>query len=170
MALLKIFLKFLYVYVNSAISLLSWKRLYRLKEIKLELGSGPKKGLNGYVTVDIRGADLCRNLKKGIPLKDQSVTSIYSSHMLEHLSYKDIMSLLNECNRVLKKGGTLSICVPDAHHYILAYIQKREFIGKDLCYQPAVVETGSYIDQVNYIAYMDGHHSYMFDEQNLVNT
>jgi hypothetical protein len=32
------------------------------------------------------------------------------------------------------------------------------------------VDTGSLLDQVNYIAYMDGHHSYMFDRENLVNT
>lgn len=170
MALLKIFVKFLYVYVNSAISLLSWKRLYRLKEIKLELGSGPKKGLNGYVTVDIRGADLCRNLKKGIPLKDESVECIYTSHLLEHIPFQELISLLTECKRVLKRGGVLSVCVPDAYKYIQAYVEKREFIDKDFLYMPALVDTGSFIDQVNYIAYMDGHHSYMFDEQNLVNT
>ena len=26
------------------------------------------------------------------------------------------------------------------------------------------------LDQINYIAYMDGHHKYLFDEENLINT
>ena len=37
-------------------------------------------------------------------------------------------------------------------------------------YQPAVTDTGSLLDQVNYIAYMNQLHKYMFDEENLVNT
>ena len=37
-------------------------------------------------------------------------------------------------------------------------------------YQPALIKTGSWIDQLNYIAYLDGLHHYMFDEENLVNT
>ena len=34
-------------------------------------------------------------------------------------------------------------------------------------YKPAVVSDGK-IDWLNYIAYMDGHHKYMFDQENLV--
>ena len=37
-------------------------------------------------------------------------------------------------------------------------------------YKPAVVDTGSLIDQVNYIAYMDEQHKYLFDKENLINT
>ncbi|HEY8359215.1 MAG TPA: hypothetical protein VIL30_17335, partial [Ramlibacter sp.] len=37
-------------------------------------------------------------------------------------------------------------------------------------YQPARVDTGSFLDQVNYVAYMGGEHAYLFDEENLVNT
>ena len=37
-------------------------------------------------------------------------------------------------------------------------------------YAPAVVNTGSSIDQVNYIAYLGGLHHYLFDEENLINT
>ena len=37
-------------------------------------------------------------------------------------------------------------------------------------FAPAVIKTGSWIDQLNYIAYLGGLHHYMFDEENLVNT
>ena len=32
------------------------------------------------------------------------------------------------------------------------------------------INTGSKLDQVNYMAYMDGHHKYLFDEENLIKT
>ena len=44
------------------------------------------------------------------------------------------------------------------------------FVKLELSYGPAFVDTGSLIDQVNYIASMDQHHNYMFDPENLVNT
>ena len=71
---------------------------------------------------------------------------------------------------MLKSGGEFSICVPNAGNYINAYVEKRQFRHREEGYAPAIVDTGSYIDQVNYIAYMDGQHHYLFDEENLINT
>ena len=64
----------------------------------------------------------------------------------------------------------MSVCVPNARNYIQAYIEKRHFRSVETFYKPAIVDTGSFIDQVNYMAYMDGEHCYLFDEENLVNT
>ena len=44
----------------------------------------------------------------------------------------------------------------------------RIFIDESTSWQPGICRTGSAIDQVNYMAYMGGHHCYMFDEENLV--
>ena len=95
---------------------------------------------------------------------------IYTSHLLEHIPYEDLIIFLAECHRVLKKGGELSVCVPNSTHYIKAYMTQTYFRSVDKLYQPASVDTGSFLDQVNYIAYMNQLHKYMFDEQNLVNT
>jgi predicted SAM-dependent methyltransferase len=168
--LLKKIIKFLYGVFLLTISLYKWHRLYKLDEIKLELGSGAKRGNNGYTTVDIYGADIYRDLRNGIPLKNNTVSSIYTSHMLEHIPFKQLIIFLEECLRVLKPGGTLSVCVPNARNYIQAYIEKREFRDSKDFYKPAIVKTGSFLDQVNYMAYMDGQHCYLFDEENLVNT
>ena len=151
-------------------SFFQWENLARQDIIKLELGSGSKKGTNGFTTVDIRGADIYRDLRNGIPLKNNTVNIIYTSHLLEHIPYSQLISFLNECLRVLKDGGRLSVCVPNARNYIEAYIEQRHFGNSDNFYKPAVVDTGSFIDQVNYMAYMAGEHCYMFDEENLVNT
>lgn len=147
-----------------------WASLKNRDCIKLELGSGPKKGSNGWTTVDISGADIDHDLRMGIPLPDESVDWIYTSHMFEHIPYRELVVFIKECFRVLKKGGELSVCVPDASLYIKSYVNGTIFRDDTRTYAPAVVNTGSLLDQVNYIAYMDGHHSYMFDRENLVNT
>jgi predicted SAM-dependent methyltransferase len=151
-------------------SFFQWKKLAKKDVIKLELGSGAKKGTNGFTTVDIYGADIHRDLRLGIPLKNNTVSAIYTSHMLEHIPYQQLIPFLKECLRVLKTGGSISVCVPNSRNYIQAYIEKRNFRLTDDLYQPAVVDTESLLDQVNYIAYMAGQHCYMFDEENLVNT
>lgn len=147
-----------------------WRELAKSSDIKLELGSGAKKGSNGFTTVDLLGADIYRDLREGIPLSANSVSAIYCSHMLEHIPYSSLLAFLEECKRVLKPNGQLSVCVPNAKFYIQAYMEKRHFRDTESFYGPARVNTGSYLDQVNYIAYMGGEHCYMFDEENLVNT
>jgi predicted SAM-dependent methyltransferase len=148
-----------------------WIVLKKSKKIFLEIGSGDKKGKNGWVTVDLHGSDIIHDLKKGIPLFDNSVDEIYASHVLEHISFKDLIVLLDEIYRVLKLNGKFSVCVPDASLYIKSYANKQNFmLERKKFYQPAVIDTGSLMDQINYIAYMDQEHKYLFDKENLVNT
>jgi predicted SAM-dependent methyltransferase len=147
-----------------------WKSLKKLSEIKLELGSGSKKGVDGWTTVDIGDADIKWDLKFGIPLSDKSVDKIYSSHLLEHISYNNLIPFLKECKRVLKIGGEFYVCVPNFRLYIDAYKDGKLFQARDKWWQPAMINTGSNIDQLNYMTYMLDHHKYMFDEQNLINT
>ena len=147
-----------------------WKKLSREQVIKLELGAGRKKGGNGWTTVDITGADINHDLRRGIPLGDESVDVIYTSHLLEHLPYPHLITFLGECRRVLKSDGQFSVCVPDMGSYIKSYVERTNFRTVETMYGPAVVDTGSSMDQINYVAYMGGHHHYMFDEENLINT
>lgn len=147
-----------------------WWSLQKQECIFLELGSGAKKGSDGWITVDILGADICHDLRKGIPLPNESVDRIYTSHMFEHIPYKELVVFINECYRVLKKGGELSVSVPNAGLYIGAYVKRARFRPAGEGYKPALIQTGSFMDQVNYIAYMGGHHNYMFDQENLINT
>jgi predicted SAM-dependent methyltransferase len=74
------------------------------------------------------------------------------------------------CRRVLAPDGYFSVCVPNARQYIEAYLAGEYFRDPKTFYQPARVDTGSFIDQVNYVAYMGGEHTYLFDEENLLNT
>ena len=154
--------------IFSFLSIPAWHRLKGSKAIKLDLGSGAKRGSNGWTTVDITGADISHDLRKKIPLPNNSVSEIYSSHLLEHIPFHQQRKFLQECRRILKPGGKLSISVPNARLYIQSYIEGREFLSSKSGFNPGKTKTGSLIDQINYIAYMGGHHKFMFDEQNLV--
>ncbi|QPN64329.1 methyltransferase domain-containing protein [Synechococcus sp. CBW1004] len=113
--------------------------------------------------------DLYWDLADGIPFPDHSVTEIYSSHVFEHLPPSSLVPLLRDCYRALIPGGSLSVCVPDARLFLDAYTHKRYFVDQanPRCWRRGWFETGSLIDQINYIAYMGGEHRLMFDDENL---
>jgi predicted SAM-dependent methyltransferase len=137
--------------------------------VQLEVGSGEKRGENGWLTLDtVEGCDLYWDLREGLPFPDNSIDTLYSSHFLEHLSFGEGETFLAEAVRALKPGGTFSISVPDAGIYLQAYarensLENQGFFG----HFPAYNHT-TRIDYVNYVAYMDGHHKYMFDRDNLL--
>lgn len=66
----------------------------------------------------IQFADATRHL----PLPDESVCVIYSSHMLEHLGQADARVALAEFRRVLKPGGVLRLAVPDIRQIVETYL------------------------------------------------
>lgn len=119
--------------------------------ILLEIGSGSKRGCNGWVTLDSReGADLYWDLRDGIPFPSQSIDMIYASHIFEHIPFLGLCALIKECYRVLKPEGKLSVCVPNSRLYINAYINGVSLLHeKEVCWQPGLCNTGSMIDQIN---------------------
>ncbi len=161
-----------YLYLKESIIYLiekkKWNNLKKQKQIKLNLGSN-EKGTNGFVNIDYLSGDIAHNLKKTIPLDPDSVDEIYTSHTLEHFEFKKIIFILKECERILKPGGKLKVCVPNAKLYIDSYMQGKIFDKKKYWYEPGVTNTGSLIDQLNYIAYLNGQHKFLFDEENLIN-
>ncbi len=137
-------------------------------DLKIEFGAG-KKGNGGWITIDVYRADIIWNLTNSLPIADDVVQEIYHSHLLEHLNFKQINDFLLECYRILKPGGHMKVCVPNAGNYIQAYYNRKYFRDDDQMYAKAIVDSNSFIDQLNYIAYMDGEHKFMFDEQNAIN-
>ena len=131
----------------------------------LELGSGPHSGTPPWLTVDTaRGADVRWNLGRGIPIANSCVQKIYTSHFLEHLEYRDAMKVLRECHRVLMPGGEISVCVPTIEPWIRAYLSGVEVKPRSEWANPHFADSGTPLDQVNYIAYYGGEHKLMFDD------
>jgi SAM-dependent methyltransferase len=97
------------------------------RSVHLHLGCGPKY-LPGFVNIDanpLRKIDMWLDVRSGLPFASQSVDSIYSTHMIEHLYPDELEELLAECARVLKPGAGVRLIVPSLRSAILAYQQNR---------------------------------------------
>jgi predicted SAM-dependent methyltransferase len=150
--------------VLSALSLLEL-RLRPPTAQQLEIGSGAARRA-GWLTLDMcRGPDVFWDLRRKLPFVDASFERVYCSHVLEHFSYPDLRRLLLDVLRVLRPGGQFLIAVPNAALYVDAYLGKRQS-GDLTRYAPAVISEQR-MDVLNYIFYMDGHHRFMFDRDNL---
>lgn len=80
--------------------------------MKLNLGGGPDWKEPGWENVEWKFG---HNLNTDLLTKFQgnTVELIFFSHCLEHISWKNVISLLSDCHRVLMSGRTMRIIVPD---------------------------------------------------------
>ena len=62
------------------------------------------------------------NLLEELPFQSNSFDLIYSSHFIEHISFDNLKSFLSECNRILKKNGTIRLVLPDFENIVKEYI------------------------------------------------
>jgi SAM-dependent methyltransferase len=84
--------------------------------IKLNLACG-KIILPGWINLDKNPASpevIACDLTNQLPYANNSVDEIFTSHFLEHLKLRtEAIPFLQECNRILKPSGILSIITPD---------------------------------------------------------
>jgi len=100
---------------------MNWSEVLIKDPIYLNLGGSnnchPKVGYEKYISVDINPPSedwsVKQDLRKPIPLPDNSVNRILSEDFLEHIKAEGIKALLFECFRLLKPGGMMRIGVPD---------------------------------------------------------
>jgi len=53
--------------------------------------------------------------KPKFPFEDNSIEVIYTSHTIEHITDESVINLIEESQRILKKGGVLRITCPDSN-------------------------------------------------------
>lgn len=94
------------------------------KELRLNLGCGPKYK-TGWVNIDLLPtADLQLDIRENFPFSDSSVSLIYSEHLFEHLEYpEEVNHLLRESLRILQPGGKFSVGVPDLSITLFQYVK-----------------------------------------------
>lgn len=63
------------------------------------------------------------DLSKGIPLKENSIDTIYNCHFLEHLSFEEAFAFLRESHRCLAPNGLMRIVVPDLRKWVKSYLE-----------------------------------------------
>lgn len=79
----------------------------------------------GFINIDARRQPhvhiVTTNLRRLGMIPDDTADLIYMSHVLEHVSHRDVVSTLREMRRILKAGGVLRISVPDFDRIIDIY-------------------------------------------------
>ncbi len=90
---------------------------------RLNVGCGPCRR-DGWINADrLRGPgiDITGDLRDGLPLPDDSVDYVVAMHVLQDLSYLEIVPALAELRRLLRPGGVLRSGVPDLERAIEAF-------------------------------------------------
>ena len=143
----------------------------KLKSIKLNLGSSGMKS-DGYVGIDLTNdADLVWDLTKGIPCDDDSVEEIRSDHFFEHLDIDNLLFVLSECHRVLKKGKDLNFTVPHLNPYINAYLKNDlKFLRNKINDIPQQYKKiyDTPFDIIMWLLYRNGEHKIFFDKTSII--
>ena len=94
--------------------------------MKLNLGSGERWSREGWTTLDhnsLRPFSL-PSQAWDLPYRDEAFDAVFTSHMIEHISYLRIESVLTEINRVMVPGGVLRILAPDLEKLCKAYVER----------------------------------------------
>lgn len=103
------------------------EKLKRQQHLKVQLGSGPFPR-EGWVNIDGYGPSLketqvlLHDIRKPLPLENNSVKYVFLSHVFEHLIRPDhSFALLREIYRVLEPRGVVRIIVPNGRWMLDAY-------------------------------------------------
>jgi len=66
---------------------------------------------NGYRAIIL-------NIEKDkLPFKDETFDCVFASHIIEHIEKKELINLMNEIKRVLKKNGVIILTTPTEYSF-----------------------------------------------------
>lgn len=90
--------------------------------MKLNIGCGRDyraNWINIDISKDVKAEHYLDIRKDEIPYPNERVHEIYISGVLEQIGSNDeFIFVMNQCHRVLKKGGTMTVVVPNARYAI----------------------------------------------------
>jgi len=114
--------------------------------MKLIIGS--RERFPGWESFDIVGGmgvdhvGDCRDLSR---FRENSVETIYASHVLEHLHLSDLIPTLHEWKRVLQPGGRVMISVPDMNVLSRLFLDPR--VNGEAKFMVMCIMFGGQLDQ-----------------------
>lgn len=98
--------------------------------IKLNVGASPIWNMEGWHTLDHKFRENTDTSLQGdaanIPLEPETCSTVFTSHMFEHIPHVKLEEILLEFNRVLANDGILRILTPDLKKVAKAYIEEDE--------------------------------------------
>ena len=102
--------------------------------MKLHLGCG-RNYLDGWINTDIDSKryklDQRLDITENFPFENNTISYIFSEHVIEHISYKDGKFMLEECYRIMKPNGKIRISTPDLKFLIEFYTKDKSQLQKD---------------------------------------
>jgi SAM-dependent methyltransferase len=77
----------------------------------------------GWINSDMKDGDgiVAADIREGLPFEDEHFDYAVSIHALPELAYEDLVPALRELLRVVKRGGTLRMGLPDLERSVDAY-------------------------------------------------
>jgi len=101
-----------------------------MDQIKLNVGASPIWEQEGWYTLDHKlkensGTNIAGDAA-AISLADKACSTVFCSHMFEHIPHTKLETILLEFNRVLAPGGVLRILIPDLMRIARAYVEHGE--------------------------------------------
>ena len=90
---------------------------------RLNWGCGAS-GVPGWVNSDRKegpGIDVSADIGDGLPFESESFDYAVAIHALPEVPYDDLVPVLEELRRVLKRGGVLRVALPDLEKGVAAY-------------------------------------------------
>ena len=95
--------------------------------MQLEFGCGERPTRPGYSTCDIRdlpGIDyVCAAWDIHLHIEPNTVTNVWSRHVLEHLTFPQGRMWLTACLDILEPGGEQAICLPNMRFHIQQWLR-----------------------------------------------
>ncbi|HSK63736.1 MAG TPA: methyltransferase domain-containing protein [Pyrinomonadaceae bacterium] len=99
------------------------KQLNNANPLRVILGAGPIR-IEGWFQTDKELLDVTSPDDWSILFKPNSIDSLLSEHMFEHLSEAEGRIAVAECYRYLKRGGLFRVAVPDGFRRDAAYVKE----------------------------------------------
>ncbi len=103
------------------------------------------------------------DIRKNLPFPSESITVIYTSHVLEHLTRQQFLFFIEESHRILKTEGILRIVLPDLKIFIDRYNhnQKADLLIQDL-YMYEDYGMG-FCERIKFLIVGPRNHQWMYD-------
>ncbi|MEM6285232.1 MAG: methyltransferase domain-containing protein [Chloroflexota bacterium] len=168
--------------ITTATAKRQFAQFNNASNLRLNLGCGFDIR-EGWLNVDIEnwkkrkpdatGAFVAHDLRRPLPLPDQSCDYIYSSHFWEHLDYQTGYAMMQDVFRMLKPGGTFRVVVPDYLKYSAAYVNGDDAFFTTLenampdGWVRRVPGAECVTDHMHFLAYQWGEHKCLYDPERM---
>lgn len=161
--------------LGVARSLPGWRRRFQQlqgkRNLKLNVGCGPNPKPE-WVNIDLEpDAEYPYDIRRGLPVGNETCSIVYSEHFFEHLSHEDAYRFVQESYRVLQPGGLFRVVFPDFPAILRAYTNNELDYFKPIqgwSLVPGIKpEEMTLLDYVNYAVYQFGQHLCLWDEEKM---